>query len=154
MASGKLLITLKQFVNVFHDEETCKLHLKKIREQHGIICKKCGYDRHYWLESKEQWQCSACDFRTSLRSGTIMEGAKLPIRMWYIGMVCNVYARTVITVTELQTRLGHNRYQSIWSMMCKVRTVKDLDAEYGLFDLIKYDKEHLEIIVRERNGVV
>ncbi len=29
----------------------------------------------YLFESKAQWQCSKCDFRTTLRSGSIIEGS-------------------------------------------------------------------------------
>lgn len=33
--------------------------------------KKCGCNEHYWLKNNWQWQFKSCNFRTTLRSGTI-----------------------------------------------------------------------------------
>ncbi len=140
-------ISLARFISVFHTEEFCLNHLKKIRERQGLICKKCKYHKHYWLKAKKQWQCAACGFRTTLTSGTIMAGTRLSLRIWYIGMVCIEYSRKVVTVTELQRHLGHSRYESIWSMMCKVRSIDDYDKDYGLFTLIQYTTDQLEVFV-------
>ncbi len=74
-----------KFIESFPNEESCRFHLKKkIMEKQGIVCKKCGCKKHYWLKAKRQWQCTECRFRTGLRSGTMMENYKLPIRKWYL----------------------------------------------------------------------
>ncbi len=66
-------MTILEFLRKFPDNDSCKLHFRLQREQQGVICKHCGCAKHYWLQKKWQWQCSACGFRTTLRSGTIME---------------------------------------------------------------------------------
>jgi hypothetical protein len=70
-----------KFVSDFPDELSCKQHFKLLREREGIVCKQCGGMRHYWLKGKFQWQCANCDFRTTLRSGTMMEHSNLPINL-------------------------------------------------------------------------
>jgi hypothetical protein len=57
---------LLEFMSNFSDEERCKEYYRDIRQKEGIICKKCGCEKHYWLQNKWQFQCSSCKFRTTL----------------------------------------------------------------------------------------
>jgi hypothetical protein len=117
------------------------MHFKGIREQQGVICKKCGCAKHYWLQDKWQWQCSECRFRTTIRSGSMMENAKLPFRKWYLAMAFMSYSKKGISATELQRQLGHRRYESIWTMMHKIRqAMGNRDAMYKLFDMVEFDE--------------
>ncbi len=144
-------IKLSQFIADFADELTCKSHLKEEREKQGIVCKKCGGDNHYWLKAKWQWQCSACRFRTTLRSGTFMESAKLPIRTWYIGMACTMFCKKIILVTELQRHLRHRRYESIWTMMVKIRSAgTSNEALFGLEELLHHEVGTFEILIDKK----
>lgn len=79
-------MNLLNFIEQFPDEDSCRSHLKQIRKKQGVICKKCKGKNHYWLKAKQQWQCTQCDFRTTLRNSTMMENRKLPLRTWYIAM--------------------------------------------------------------------
>jgi len=64
---------LLEFITKFAEEQKCKEYFRNIRMKEGVTCKKCGCKMHYWLSSKWQFQCSKCDFRMTLRSGTVME---------------------------------------------------------------------------------
>ncbi|MCH2226105.1 MAG: transposase, partial [Crocinitomicaceae bacterium] len=76
-------MTISEFYSKFPTEASCRLHLKTAREEAGIVCKKCDCTKHYWLKGKEQWQCSSCNFRTTLRSGTLFEASKLKLKTWF-----------------------------------------------------------------------
>ena len=71
------------FTAHFGSEEDCRLHFKEQRDKEGVVCKRCGGTSHYWLQGKWSYECKGCRFRTSLRSGTIMESSKLPFLVWY-----------------------------------------------------------------------
>jgi DNA-directed RNA polymerase subunit RPC12/RpoP len=71
------------FMKEFPTESAFKAHFKLQREQEGIKCKKCGSINHYWLKAKDQWQCRDCEFRTTLKSGSIMSGSKVDFHTWY-----------------------------------------------------------------------
>ncbi len=77
---------MTDIIEQFPDELSCKSHVNEARSEEGVICKKCQSKKHYWLKSKWMWQCSDCGFRTTLRSGTMMENSNLPIRTWYLAM--------------------------------------------------------------------
>lgn len=114
-------MTISEFYKNFPEEQSCRAHLRQIREATGINCKKCGSDKHYWLKAKEQWQCSKCSFRTTLRSGTIFESSNLPLKLWYeaLYLVCNT--KKGISACELQRQLGLKRYEPAWYMLQKIR---------------------------------
>jgi uncharacterized protein YozE (UPF0346 family) len=139
------IMNILEFINEFPTEESCKLHFKENREQEGVFCKKCGCSEHYWLKNKWQWQCKQCRFRTTLRSGTLMESGKLPFRKWYLAMAFMSFTKKGISAKELQRQLGHSRYESIWSMMHKIPTAMGKrDSLYQLEGAIEFDEGYFE----------
>ncbi len=138
-------MNLLEFISKFPDESACKEHFRLQRESEGIICKKCKSDKHYWLKGKWQWQCAACDFRTTLRSGTIMESGKLPFRKWYLVMAFMSFSKKGISAKEMQRQLGHSRYESIWSMMHRVRdAMGKRDDLYKLDGMVEFDEGYFD----------
>jgi hypothetical protein len=144
-------MTILEFLNDFPDDNSCRLHFKQQREHQGIICKKCGCEKHYWLEAKWQWQCSSCRFRTTLRSGTIMESAKLSFHKWYLCMAFMSSTKKGISALEMQRQLGHKRYGTIWRLMHKIREgMGKRDSLYQLNGEIEFDEGYFEQAVSEK----
>ena len=144
-------MTILEFLQDFPDEHSCKVHFKVQREHQGIICKKCGCQKHYWLESKWQWQCSNCRFRTTLRSGTIMESAKLSFHKWYLCMAFMSSTKKGISALEMQRQLGHKRYGTIWRLMHKIREgMGKRDSLYQLNGEIEFDEGYFEQAISEQ----
>ncbi len=83
----------------------------------GVTCKKCGNKKHYWLASKWQFQSYECDFRTTLKSGTVMENSRLSYRTWFLIMMFMTSTKKGISACELQRQIGHKRYRTIWYIM-------------------------------------
>lgn len=136
-----------EFTQNFPDENSCRMHFKAFREREGIVCKKCSCTKHYWLQSKWQWQCSECRFRTTLRSGTIMEAAKLPFYKWYLCMAFMSSTKKGISALEMQRQIGHRRYRTIWVMMHKIRVgMGKRDDKYTLNGGIELDEGYFEIV--------
>ena len=134
-------MNLLRFIEEFPDEMACVSHLKELREREGIVCKKCKNKKHYYLKAKKQWQCSSCRFRTGIRSGTMMESSKLPIRDWFIAMAFMTYSKKRISGRELQRQLGRKRYEPIWYMMHKIRAATGKrDDIYELHDFVEFDE--------------
>ena len=77
-------MNILEFVSKFSDEQSCKAYFRDIRMKEDVICKKCSFKKHYWLNSKWQFQCLQCNFRTTLKSATVMENSRLPFRTWFL----------------------------------------------------------------------
>lgn len=112
---------IHEFIAVFPDENACREHYRSLRETKGITCKKCGSKNHYWIKSKSQWQCCKCRFRTTLRSGTCMQHAHLPLRKWYLCLALMSCSKKGLSTKEIQRQMGHSRYRTIWELMQKIR---------------------------------
>ena len=141
-----------KFIESFPDENSCREHFRQIREQEGIVCKKCGCKKHYWLKAKWQWQCSECRFRTTLRSGTMMENYKLPIRKWYLAMAFMSFSKKGISAAEMQRQLDHSRYETIWIMMHRIReAMGNRDGRYELAGMVEFDEAYFETETSEKD---
>lgn len=134
-------MNLLNFIKEFPDEESCKLKFKEIRDSQGIVCTNCGGKEHYWKSDKWQYECKACSFRTTLRSGTVMHGSKLPFRYWFVAMHLLTSTKKSFSAQEVQRQLGHKRYQPIWAMLHKIRqAMGNRDDLYQLSGAIELDE--------------
>jgi len=116
-------MTILEFHKKYPTEASCKEAFKHQRLEEGIKCKKCGNMTHYWKNKREQWECKKCSHRTTLRSGTVMESSRLPYLYWFIAMHLLTATKKSFSAKEIQRQLGHNRYEPIWAMLHKIRSV-------------------------------
>ncbi|ALU26529.1 IS1595 family transposase [Myroides odoratimimus] len=134
-------MNISEFFNKFPDEETCKNHFRKYRDKVGVVCKKCGCKEHYWLSTINYYKCKECGFRTSLKSGTVMENSKLPFKYWYMAFMFVTSTKKSFSSLEMQRQLNHKYYEPIWSMMHKIRRVMNkADEEFKLDNSIELDE--------------
>jgi len=145
-------VNIIKFIEQFPDENSCKEHLRGVREHQGIKCKHCGGEKHYWLKAKHQWQCSACNFRTTLRSGTMFENSNLPLRKWYLAMAFMSFSKKGLSAKELQKQLEHARYRTVWSMMHRIRVAMGKrDNLYQLEGMIEFDEGYFSTETDEKD---
>ena len=106
------------------------------------------------------WSCAQCGFRTSLKSGTVMQDSKLPIRYWYHALLLMTSCKKGHSALEIQHQLGHKRYEPIWQMVHKIRmAMGERDDRYmlgggvemdeGFFEHVLLDKEEREQVKEE-----
>ena len=123
------------FTAHFGSEEDCRLHFKEQRDKEGVVCKRCGGTSHYWLQGKWSYECKGCRFRTSLRSGTIMESSKLPFLVVQNDVPDELHKKGIlhqrtpeaIRIEALRTGMGDGTQtpQGDGQPGCKVNTGRD-----------------------------
>lgn len=132
---------LLDFNKRFPNEEACENHLRMIREKEGVKCSKCGCTHQYWDKTRKCWHCSKCGHDTTLTSGTVMHGSKLPLMYWFTAMHLMTATKKTFSALEMQRQLGHKRYQPIWEMMHKLRSVMgERDDKYKLQNTVELDE--------------
>jgi len=130
----------------FGSEESCRLHFKMLRDQKGVICAKCKSTTHYWLKNKWSYECVSCKFRTSLRSGTVLQNSKLPFLIWYKTIFLISVSKINYTAKEIQKKLGLKRYEPVWVMIHKLNQVlKNGHKLHTLENLIQTSPEDFTI---------
>ncbi|MDA9072059.1 IS1595 family transposase [bacterium] len=130
----------------FGSEEACRYHFKEQRDKEGVTCKKCGNEDHYWKQDKWSYECKSCKFRTSLRSGTIMQSSKLSFLTWYKAIFLMSTTKKGFSAKEIQRQLGLKRYEPVWSMVHKLRkAMGDRDSRYTLEGMIEFDEGYFTV---------
>ena len=143
-------MTVLEFTEQFPTESNCRDDFKLQREKAGVFYKKCNGSAHYWLKGKSKWECKSCKFCTGLKSGSMMENSNLPVRTWYLAMLFMNFTKKGISAKELQRQLNHNRYDTIWSLMHRIRNAMgNRDDLYTLSDMVEFDEGHYEIATAE-----
>ena len=140
-----------KFTKEFPDEKSCRRHFKKERESQGVVCQKCQGTKQWWLKNKEQWKCAGCGFRTTLRSGTIMQHSHVPFYTWYLAMAFMSFSKKGMSACELQRQLEHKNYDTVWSLMHKIRVAMgERDALYALDDMAEFDEGYVVTATPEK----
>ena len=134
-------MNLLNFIAHYPDESSCKAKLKSIRDKEGVVCSRCGGTAHYWKKDKECYECKRCGYRQGLKANTEMHSSNLPIRYWFIAMHLLTGTKKSFSALELQRQLGHKRYEPVWYMLHKLRSMMGRrDAGYILSGMIELDE--------------
>ena len=137
----RVSMKLLEFTKRFPDEESCIRHLKEQREKAGVVCSHCGGPHQRWDKYNKCWVCSKCGHHTTLRSGTVMHGSKLPLMYWFTAIHLMTSTKKTFPALEMQRQLGHKRYQPTWEMMRKLRSAMGLrDGKYTLNGIVELDE--------------
>ena len=146
-------MNILRFIEEFPDEHSCITHFKKSREKEGVICKKCNSKEHYWLKNKNQWECKTCKFRTTLRSGTIMHGSNLKLRIWYLAMAFMSFSKKGISAKKLLTTKMKNILTKEFKKDFKNKEIEEVQAFHNASKEIEEDATALNPIEEEMEKV-
>ena len=109
-----------EFEKCFATEESCRKYIYQMRWPEGFICPYCNH-REYWPRKKGQYQCKSCRYRISVTAGTIFQDTRIPLRLWFRAIWQVVSQKHGISALGLQQILGINTYETVWTMMHKLR---------------------------------
>ena len=141
-------MNLLKFSTLFPDEQSCRAKIKELRDKCGVVCAKCGCQRHYWKKDREMYECTSCGFRTSLKSGTVMHKSRLPYRYRLMAFHLVTATKKGFSTKEIQRQLGHKRYQPVWCMVHKIRACMGVrDDSYILDGTLELDEGFFSVEV-------
>ncbi len=71
----------------------------------------------------------------------MFENSNLPFRKWYLAMAFMSFSKKGLSAMELQRQLGHKRYNTVWSMMHRIRqAMGKRDSLYSLEGMAEFDE--------------
>ncbi len=103
------------------DEDSCRRYLISVRWPDGFVCPRCACKVGYGLKNREKWECAACKYHCSIRAGTVMQGSKKPLSMWFAAMYYMVESKQGFSALGLMRRLNLRSYQTAWTWFQKLR---------------------------------
>lgn len=137
---------MTEFFKTYNDEASCLKAFKTMRDMQGVHCKKCQSTEHHWLERRKQYNCKKCGFRTTLKSGTLLQHTKLLYSDWFLVMHLITATKKGFSTAELQRQLGRPRYATVLYLMKKIRMgMGQRDQRYSLEGLVEADEAMIEI---------
>jgi transposase-like protein len=121
-------LTIKQFEEMFPDEEHCKAYLKARRWPDGVHCPRCGNLHVYELKTRPwHWQCTECapggstGYRFSVLTGTVFENTNKPLREWYRVIHLLLTSKKGMSARQLWRYMGFGSLKTAWYMAHRVR---------------------------------
>ncbi len=79
-------LSLPEYMHQYGGEQKYRDALFHWRWAEGFVCPECGHVGYREIYSRRLFQCHWCHHQTSVTSGTIMEGTKLPLVTWFLAM--------------------------------------------------------------------
>lgn len=144
-------LSLAQFLRDYGTEAKCARALYKSRWPHGFRCPACGDRRRsrFCREGRVYYQCHSCRRQTTLTSGTLFEGTRLPLSTWMLALYLLTATKTDLSALELMRHLGLN-YKAAWRIKHKVmQAMVEREATRRLDGFVQIDDAYLG---GERNG--
>ena len=120
--SSRKGIGILELLDMFPDEESAVEWFEKVRWPDGRHCPHCGStDTKPKPGGKPMpYRCSDCHEHFSCKLGTVMEGSRLPVRKWVIGMYLLSTNLKGVSSMKLHRDLGITQ-KSAWMMAQKIR---------------------------------
>ncbi len=108
--------------NAYFNKSVCRNYLFRKRWPEGFVCPICEGKKYCLLNCRlNTYECRACGTQTSITSGTVMHGTKLPIRVWIIAAhLLNRYPEE-ISIRKMMKLLRLKSYKATWLLVHKIR---------------------------------
>src|SRR6266849_3070203 len=113
--------TLAEFERRFSTEEACRDYLSQVRWPEGFRCPACGGEEGWPVARGDLTQCTSCHHQTSVTAGTIFEGTRKPLQLWFRAMWWVTSEKTGVSALGPQRQLGLGSYQTAWAWLHKLR---------------------------------
>lgn len=130
---------LLEFNSRFSNENSCAEYLEKLRWPEGFRCPGCQ-STQAWRTKRGTFFCRNCRRQTSVVAGTIFEGTKKPLTLWFAAMWLVVCEKNGISAMGLQRQLGLKRYATAWSVLKRLRAAMIRPGRELLSDEVEVDE--------------
>lgn len=131
-----------EFDNRFSTERACRDYLEGIRWPDGFRCPACGH-ASAWRMGREMFSCRKCGRQTSLTAGTVFEGTRKPLSLWFRAMWHVVGQKNGVSALGLQRVLGLKRYETTWLWLHKLRRAMVRPGRDRLVGAVEVDETYI-----------
>jgi len=100
----------------------------------GITFLKSGLTSHKWMPVPNQLECKRCDNQINVKSGTLMENSKLPIKHWFVAIQLLTSETEKYTISEIQEKLSGAEPEQINRMLVNLNSCLDKPENGKSFD--------------------
>lgn len=138
-------LSMPEFLKDCGTESQCEQALEAVRWPEGFRCPRCAGEAHYVLRDgvRKVFQCNACRHQASLIAGTIFQGTKLPLTIWFLAIYLLSQAKTGLSALALKRQLGVS-YPTAWLIHHKLmQAMAGREDRYVLEGKVQVDDAYL-----------
>jgi len=133
--------TLMELEQRFSDESACRAYLFALRWPTGFVCPRCG-GTAAWSTGRGLWICAGCRRQVSVTAGTLFQGSKLPLTVWFRAMWHVTSQKHGISALGLQRVLGLGSYKTAWALLHKLRRAMVRPGRERLHGVVEVDETY------------
>ena len=143
------MMTLKQLIETFPTEDSCKQFLAERRWPKGVTCPRCGNTRVYALRTRPfHWVCRACapkpryPYRFSVTVGTVFENSNVPLQVWFEVLWQMLNSKKGVSALQIQRQIGRS-YPTAWYMCHRLRAGMQDEEFKRLMGIVEVDETYI-----------
>jgi transposase-like protein len=134
--------TLMELEKRFSSEEECQRYLFSLRWPNGFICPRCGCSKSWPIRSST-FQCQDCGYQASVKSGTIFEGSRSPLTVWFRAIWWVTSQKNGASALGLKRILGLGSYETAWTWLHKIRRAMVRPGRENLSGSVEVDETYI-----------
>ena len=127
----------------FRSDEACRDYIRRLRWPSGFVCLYCQVVGEPWVKKSGWLRCRACRKDTSLIAGTLFEGTRKPLRLWFLAMWFVISQKNGISALGLQRVLGLGSYETAWTWLHKMRRAMVRPGRDLLSGVVEVDETYV-----------
>lgn len=131
-----------EFERRFASEEACQAYLVSLRWPDGVRCPRCPQAR-VWPIQRGLYECARCGHQTSIVAGTIFQGTRHSLRLWFRALWYITNQKHGISALGLQRALGLGSYRTAWTWLHKLRAAMVRPGRERLAGAVEVDEAYL-----------
>ena len=142
-------ITLMQLADMFPTEDAAREWFESQVWPNGRTCPRCGSERtHEASHAKMPYRCSDCRAYFSVKTGTALEGSKVPLRKWAFAIYLEVTSLKGVSSMKLHRDIGVTQ-KTAWFMLHRLREAWAMEKGEPFDGPVEVDETYMG--GRERN---
>lgn len=138
-------LSMPDFFKRYGTEAQCAAALEQARWPTGFQCLRCEASAYSRVSGRTHalFQCQSCRHQTSLIAGTVMQGTKLSLTVWFLAIYLISQAKTGLSALALKRHLGVS-YPTAWLIHHKLmQAMAEREARYVLGGQVQLDDAYL-----------
>ena len=134
--------SLAELEHRFATEEACRKYLAGLRWSSGFRCPRCE-GTTAWPMAGGLFRCCACEYKLSLTAGTVFEGTRKPLWMWFRAIWWVVGQKNGASAKGIQRMLELGSYQTAWAWLHKMRRAMVRPGRDRLGGVVEMDETYV-----------
>lgn len=138
-------LSMPEFLKRYGTEAQCAAALEHARWPTGFRCPRCDGVVYSRVRGRTHalFQCQACRHQASLIAGTVMQGTKLALTVWFLAIYLVSQAKTGLSALALKRHLGVS-YPTAWLIHHKLmQAMAEREERYVLDGQVQVDDAYL-----------